>query len=101
MTEKVIIYPRGDGGIAIMWPAPQYPIDEVAKKDVPVGVPYLIINVGDLPANPGFREAWTADFSDPDGHGVGFSQWFKDNVTAPTIGPVPNVSEENRPWPKV
>lgn len=103
MAEKVIIYPRDEGGIAIMWPAAQYPIEEVAKKDVPIGKPYLIINSSDLPPNPGFREAWTADFTDADGYGQGFSQWFKDNVISPYGGEIPvnQVSEKDKPWPKV
>ena len=52
-------------------------VETIAKKDVPPGVPYLIINESDLPADPAFLEAWEADFSSPHGHGIGpdMSEW--------------------------
>ena len=69
MTQ-VIIFPHGDG-VAVIHPAPEceLPIEEVARKDVmPQGTPYKIIGVDDLPADRTFREAWEADFSEPDGY---------------------------------
>jgi hypothetical protein len=99
MEEKAIIYPRKDGGICILWPAPQYPIEEIAKKDVPVGLPYKIINASELPQDQAFRDAWTADFNSPDGYGKGFSEWFIANAPQ---RPIPgNVADEDKPWPKV
>lgn len=101
--SKVIIYPIEDGKIAILWPSPNYPVEEVAKKDVPVGLPYRIIDSSDLPQDGAFRSAWTADFSVYDGIGVGFSQWFADNVINKN-NPAPpgeNVNDKDRPWPKV
>jgi len=93
---KIIIYPRTDGGICIVRPfhdilkteadiaADQAAIDEhgfvaddgkltieqIAAKDVPTGRPYRIINETDLPADKYFRDAWEADFSEPDGRGA-------------------------------
>lgn len=36
-------------------------VDEIAKKDVPTGKSYKIINVSDLPSSREFRNAWTID----------------------------------------
>ena len=44
--------------------------DEIIKKSVPSGVPYLIIDSSELPADTEFRDAWQADFSNPDGYGA-------------------------------
>ena len=79
---QVIIYPSDADGtgseISVIHPAVNttIPINEIARKDVPAGVPYLIIEDTDLPANRDFREAWTADFSTPDGTGIGPDAWF-------------------------
>ncbi|MCA3380209.1 MAG: hypothetical protein ING08_08190 [Roseomonas sp.] len=75
---KAIIYPNNEGGIAIILPAPDcgLTLEEIARKDVPAGVPYRIINAADIPADRTFRGAWTADFGAPDGHGIGADAWF-------------------------
>ena len=41
----------------------------IAKKDVPAGVPYKIIDATDVPSDRTFREAWEADFTEFDGVG--------------------------------
>ena len=68
---NLIIYKTDEGGVAVIIPAPECPllIEEIAKKDVPTGVPYLIIDSSELPADREFRDAWEADFSNPDGYG--------------------------------
>lgn len=58
------------------------PIQEIARKDVPFGVPYRIIDAADIPADRTYRDAWTADFSAPDGHGIGPQRWFIAQWTA-------------------
>lgn len=71
-----IVYPH-QGGIAIIFPCEcGLPVSEIARKDVPAGVPYLIVDVADLPADPTYIDAWTADFSNPDGVGIGPEAWF-------------------------
>lgn len=70
-----IIYPNNDGGICILHPTDDLPIEQVALKDVPVGVPFLIVIDADIPDDRTFRDAWTADFSNPDGHGIGHEAW--------------------------
>lgn len=55
-----IIYPTDDGGVAIIIPAPEcgLTIEEIAKKDVPFGKPYKIVDVADIPSDREFRNAW-------------------------------------------
>ncbi len=75
-----IIYPI-DGGIAVLSPADcGLAIEDIARKDVPVGVPYKIISVLDIPEDRTFRDAWEADFSNPDGYGIGHDAWFTEKA---------------------
>jgi hypothetical protein len=69
-----IIYPN-ENGLAIVYPTDALPLTEVARKDVPAGVPYLFVNVNDFPDEE-FIDAWEADFSNPDGYGIGTEAWF-------------------------
>lgn len=71
-----IIYRKDDGSINILIPAPNflleinpdtgkvYTVDEVAKKDVPTGYKYKIVEDSDVPTDRSFRNAWTVDESD-------------------------------------
>ena len=65
MEEKFIIYKQDDGGVMILWPTAEalesHTVDEIAKKDVPSGKPYKIINSSELPTDTTFRDAWTVD----------------------------------------
>jgi len=76
--NKVIIYPNERGGIAIVYPAPNcgISIEEIARKDVPAGLPHLIIDEANVPADMTFFDAFEADFSEPHGHGIGAQAWF-------------------------
>lgn len=80
MTDqtKRIIYPTDDGGVAVIVPADEccLSIEDVAAKDVPSGVPYKIVEVTEILSDRTFRAAWEADFSDPDGYGIGADAWF-------------------------
>ncbi len=54
-----IIYPNDGGGVSIIIPADcGLPIEEIAAKDVPVGKPYKIVDVADIPTDRTFRNAW-------------------------------------------
>lgn len=66
-----IIYPNNEGGLSVVVPTGELPIEDVAAKDVPKGVAYLIISAEDVPSDRTFRGAWEADFSNPDGYGIG------------------------------
>lgn len=60
MTDKRIIYPTDDGGVAVIVPSPEcsLTIQEIAAKDVPAGKPFKIINTTDVPTDRTFRAAW-------------------------------------------
>lgn len=55
-----IIYPTDEGGVAVIIPAPEcgLTIEEIAAKDVPVGKPFKIVDVADIPTDRTFRAAW-------------------------------------------
>jgi len=82
---QAIVYPSGDG-LAIIHPAPDalatFGISEIARKDVPAGVPYRIIDSSELPASRAFRAAWTLDMSAPDGLGIGPEAWAAEQAAA-------------------
>ena len=71
-----ILYPNLDGGISVIVPTGALPIEDVCQKDVPAGVPYLIVEDDVIPSDRSFRNAWEADFSNPDGYGIGADAWF-------------------------
>jgi hypothetical protein len=81
---QAIIYPNDQGGIAVIIPAPDCGIslEEIARKDVPAGAPFRIISASAIPQDRTFRAAWTADFSAPDGFGVGAEAWFAEQEEA-------------------
>lgn len=63
--DKRIVFKTQTGEVGIITPTPEilksYSIDEVAKKDVPAGLPYKIVDVSDLPTDRTFRDAWEVD----------------------------------------
>jgi hypothetical protein len=75
-----IIYPSDDGGVAIIIPTGDIEIAEVARKDVPAGVAYKIVDVADIPSDRTFRNAWEVDFTNPDGYGIGQDAWFAEQA---------------------
>lgn len=82
--DKRIIYPTDQGGVAVIIPAPGcgLTIEQLARKDVPANVAYKIVDVADVPSDKTFRNAWEADFSSPDGHGIGADAWFAEQEQA-------------------
>jgi hypothetical protein len=76
-----ILYPNNDGGVAVIIPTGEIAIEQVARKDVPANTPYLIVSTEDIPADRTFRDAWEADFSNPDGYGIGADAWFAEQTT--------------------
>jgi hypothetical protein len=75
ITER-IIYPNDDTIAVIIPCTDKIPVFEIARKDVPPGVPFLIVSVDDIPSDRTYRAAWSADFSNPDGHGIGHDAWY-------------------------
>jgi hypothetical protein len=55
---KRIIYQSESGGVAVIIPTGELPIEAVAAKDVPAGVPFEIVSADDIPSDRYFRGAW-------------------------------------------
>lgn len=69
---KRIIYKQDNGVIAIIIPGinETMSIEEIARKDVPTGKAYKIVNVSEISSDKTFRDAWTiADNELTDGVG--------------------------------
>ena len=64
--RKVIIYynPEFDQ-LSLCWKSQKCSLtyEEVAKKDVPKGLKYKIVNESDLPSDLSFIDAWEDDFT--------------------------------------
>lgn len=58
MTNQRIIYSTPDGGVAVVIPTGELPIDQVLAKDVPNGVTGLIVDATAIPSDRSFRNAW-------------------------------------------
>ena len=56
-----IIYQNSEGGVSVIIPTGELPIEEVAAKDVPEGVVYEIVEDDAIPADRFFRNAWVAN----------------------------------------
>jgi hypothetical protein len=81
MTRTLIVYPEeqsAGGGVCVVFPCLEcgLTIDEIAKKDVPAGRPFILIDESELP-DAQYREAWDADFSEPDGYGLGYDGYME------------------------
>lgn len=60
--NQAIIYNQDNGMLAVVHPSQEavdkYGIDEIAKKDVPSGKPYKIVDISEIPVDRTFRGAW-------------------------------------------
>lgn len=60
--NKRIIYKNTDGSIAIIVPTNcGLTVEQIARKDVPNGLSYKIVDVSEIPTDREFRNAWTID----------------------------------------
>jgi len=77
MTNK-IVFIQNNGNLALMYPALDcgISVSEIARKDVPAGLPYRIVSDTDIPTDHEYFDAWTIDMSKPDGYGVGPEAWY-------------------------
>lgn len=57
---KIIIFPEGPN-VCEMYITGELSIEETARKDVPTGVQYKIVDIEDLPTDRHFRDAWEFD----------------------------------------
>ena len=60
-----IIFKNEYGGVSIVYPTQEalssMSIDEIAKRCVPTGVRYKIVDDSEIPTDRTFRNAWTVD----------------------------------------
>ena len=71
-----ILFQNPDGGISVVVPTGETPIEDVCHKCIPAGTPYLIVEDDVIPSDRSFRDAWEADFSNPTGTSIGREAWF-------------------------
>ena len=53
-----IIYQNESGGVSVICPTGEIPIDQVVAKDVPAGANYQVVDESDIPSDRFFRDAW-------------------------------------------
>ena len=57
--NKRIVYMTDDNKLAVIIPATsELSIEDIAKKDVPEGKEYHIVDVSEIPTDRTFRDAW-------------------------------------------
>ena len=60
-----IIYIDAEGELRVITPSPEalvnYTLREVAEKDIPAGLPFLMVDQVDVPSDRAERQAWTVD----------------------------------------
>ena len=72
-SQKRIIYKASDGTVIIIVPADNIDmtVEEIAKKDVPTGLKYKIVDVSEISPDRTFRNAWDINESElTDGTGA-------------------------------
>ena len=70
---KLAIFPNDQGTISVLVPAPNsgLTLEQVCLKDIPSGAPFRFLDTAITPLpDREFRNAWTADFTNPDGYGA-------------------------------
>ena len=63
MSDKRIIYKNTDGSVSVIVPITNsgLTVEQIAKKDVPTGKVYKIVDVSEISSDRTFRDAWTID----------------------------------------
>ena len=66
MSNKRIIYKKDDSVVSIIVPVTEsgLTVEQIAKKDVPTGLKYKIVDVSEISSDRTFRGAWTIDDSE-------------------------------------
>jgi len=68
--NKRILYKQDNGNVAVIIPTGELSVEATARKDVPTGLPYKIVDVSEIPESRDFRNAWDIDESElTDGYG--------------------------------
>jgi len=58
-----IIYKTAEGTVSVITPSPHWSgtMQELAQKDVPTGLKYLIVGDSEISTDRSFRNAWEID----------------------------------------
>ena len=66
MSDKRIIYKNTDGSVSVIVPITNsgLTVEQIAKKDVPTGKAYKIVDVSEISSDRTFRNAWEIDESE-------------------------------------
>ena len=82
IMKTFFIYPNDEGGVVLGIPAPNcnIPLSEIARKDVPPGKPFKFVTEAEVPQDHTFFAAFEADFSNPDGFGIGPDAWHAEQA---------------------
>lgn len=85
--SQVIIFSNDEGLLSIITPnlSCGISIEEIARKDVPPGKPYHIIDFSLLPEDYTFFNAWETDFTNPTGHAIGADAWYAEQAAKEVI----------------
>jgi len=99
MDNKLIIFPNDSGGVVFCYPNPNsgLTLEEIARKDVPAGKPYLLVPDELVPKDHTFFDAFEADFTTPDGFGIGADAWFAEQEAKKNPPPVIDVGPVEPP----
>lgn len=62
--NKRIIYLDDNNMVVILVPTDVMSVENIAKKDVPTGKKYKIVDKSEIPTDKSFRNAWTVSESD-------------------------------------
>ena len=62
-SDSRILYKQENGTVGIICPSDNcgLTVEEIARKDVPTGLSYKIVNVSEISSDRTFRNAWTID----------------------------------------
>ena len=71
--NKRILYNNNDG-LKILIPAINIDIYLIAKKDVPAGLLFKIVDASEIPSDREYRSAWTYEITESNADGVGLTK---------------------------
>lgn len=68
MKSPRVIFQNDEGGVSIITPNPEvlekYGIEAIARKDVPSGKPFKIVDASEIPTDRSNRNDWFVDPAD-------------------------------------
>lgn len=83
-----IIYQNDNGGVCVIVPAPDcgLTVEQIALKDVPMGKPFKIVDVSEVPTDRSQRESWAVEETDlTDGVGADYGIGSKNPFIMPEV----------------